>query len=343
MRSHIQLDRAKVYAVFCGELFRTLYLCSVAASGLAHAGVNGVTCDGESACREGAKAARSSCDDDDVLHLDSPVLRVMGMEGMTGDDVCCLCEATVCAKHLRVDPSAVGSGKKRDDVGDIVGLTEPLKRRHAGDLFDLLFSLAVKEELRPYRSRCNGVDRNLVSAKLVGEDMDKAFDACLGGDVRAVGGKVLCEDTAGEGDDTASLGYVLRRLREDEESSAEVRGNDFVEGLDVPFGDGRKRHDACVVDHDVDLSEGLEGLLEELLDVFGMSNISLDRKGASAGACDLVDYLFCFACIAGIVDDDAKSVGCKAKGDGASDAAGCSGYDSCLSHGSSPFWRLLRT
>jgi hypothetical protein len=68
---------------------------------------------------------------------------------MTEDDVCCLCEAAVCAKHLRVDPSAVGSGKKRDDVGDIVGLTKPLKWRHAADLFDLLFSLAVQEELRP--------------------------------------------------------------------------------------------------------------------------------------------------------------------------------------------------
>ena len=119
--------------------------------------------------------------------------------------------------------------------------------------------------------------------------------------------------------------------------SAEVGGNDFVEGLHITFGDGRKRHDACVVDHDVDLSESLEGLLEELLDVFGIRNISLDCKGASAGAGDLVDYLFCFGCIAGIVDDDAESVGCEAKGDGTSDAAGCSGYDCCLSHAGSPF------
>src|SRR5580692_10072528 len=180
--------------------------------------------------------------------LEAPVITMMffilillffGLwEGMTGDDVCCLCEATVCAKHLRVDPSAVGPGKKGDDVCDIVGLSEPLKRRHAANLFDLLFSLAVQEELRPYRSRCNGVDRNLVSAKLVGEDMDKTFDTCLGGDVRAVGRKVLREDAAGECDDTAALGYVLRCLREDEEGSAEVRGNDFVEGFDIAFGDG---------------------------------------------------------------------------------------------------------
>jgi hypothetical protein len=62
----------------CPALWMTT---SVAASGLAHAGVNGVTCDGESACREGAKTARSSCDDDDVLHIDSPVLRVWERKG----------------------------------------------------------------------------------------------------------------------------------------------------------------------------------------------------------------------------------------------------------------------
>ena len=110
---------------------------------------------------------------------------------MACDDVCFSSEAAVCAKHLRVDPSAVGPGKKGDDVCDIVGLTEPLKGGHAADLFDLLFSLAVQEEFRPYRSRCNGVDRNFVSAKLVGEDMDKAFDACLGGDIGAVGREIF--------------------------------------------------------------------------------------------------------------------------------------------------------
>src|ERR1700722_11142382 len=94
-----------------------------------------------------------------------------------------LCEAAVCAKHLRVDPSAVGPGKKGDDVCDIAGLTEPLQRRHAAGLFDLLLGLAVQEELRPNRSRCNGVDGNLVSAKLVRKDMDKSLDACFGSDI----------------------------------------------------------------------------------------------------------------------------------------------------------------
>ena len=70
---------------------------------------------------------------------------------MTGDDVCCLCETAVCANDLGVDPPAIGSGEEGDDACDIVGRTEPLKRCHAADLFDLLFSLTVQEELRPHK------------------------------------------------------------------------------------------------------------------------------------------------------------------------------------------------
>src|SRR5271163_1220750 len=117
----------------------------------------------------------------------------MEMEGIPASDVCRLCEAAVCAKYLSVDPSAIGSGKERDDTGDIVWLAEPLERCHATDLLDLLFRLAVQKELRPDRSRCNRVDRNLVSAKLVGENMDEAFNTSLGGDIGAVGREVLRE------------------------------------------------------------------------------------------------------------------------------------------------------
>ena len=69
----------------------------------------------------------------------------------------------------------------------------------------------------------------------------------------------------------------------------------------------------------------------------------MDGEGAAAGARDLVDDLFGLGCVTGEVDDYAESVGCEAKSDGASDAAGCAGYDSCLSHGGTPFGRLLRT
>src|SRR5580698_11315410 len=147
----------------------------------------------------------------------------MRVEGIRGDDLSCLCEAAVCAKHLRIDPSAIGPSQKGDDICDIVGLTKPLKRRHAADLLDLFFRLAIQEKLRSYRSGCDGIDRDLVSAKLVGENMDQAFNACLGGDVRAVCGKVLRENAAGECDDAPAFRDVLRCLREDEECSAEVR------------------------------------------------------------------------------------------------------------------------
>src|ERR1700678_2678090 len=96
-----------------------------------------------------------------------------------------LCEAAVCAKHLRIDPPTVGSGKEGDDACDIVWLAEACQWGHAGDLFDLLFGLAVQEEFGSDGSRCNGVDRNFVSPKLVGQDVDQAFDARLGGNVGA--------------------------------------------------------------------------------------------------------------------------------------------------------------
>ena len=101
---------------------------------------------------------------------------------------------------------------------------------------------------------------------------------------------------------------MLRSLREDQEGSAQVRGDDFVEGLHVALGNGRKRHDARVVDHDVDLSEGFDGFLEELFDVFGIGNVGLNCEGTTASGGDLVDDFFCVGSVAGIVDDDAESV-----------------------------------
>jgi hypothetical protein len=131
-----------------------------------------------------------------------------------------LCEATVCAKNLRVDPSPIGAGKEGDDACDIVWLAEAFEWGHAADLLNLFFCLAIQEKFRPHRPRCNGVDRNLVSAKLVSEDVDEAFNARLGGDIGTIGGEALGEHAAGEGDDAAPFGYMLSCLREDEEGSA---------------------------------------------------------------------------------------------------------------------------
>src|SRR5580658_2688982 len=140
-----------------------------------------------------ARAARAPnrsklCDDNDVLHIHSPVFRVMRMEELTASDWRCLCEAAVCAKYLSVDPSTIGSSKEGDDVCDIVWLAEPLERSHAADLLDLICGLAVEKELGCDRPGGDGIDSDLVATKLVGKNLDEPLDACLGGDVRAVGG-----------------------------------------------------------------------------------------------------------------------------------------------------------
>ena len=92
------------------------------------------------------------------------------------------------------------------------------------DLLDLFFSvLAVqgKKSSSSYGTGRNGVDRDLVPAKLVGENMDQAFDACFGGNVRTVVGEILGEDTAGEGNNAASFGDACcAACVQDQEGSA---------------------------------------------------------------------------------------------------------------------------
>jgi hypothetical protein len=66
------------------------------------------------------------------------------------------------------------------------------------------------------------------------------------------------------------------------------------------------------------LAEGLEGLLEQLLDVFGIGDVGLDGEVSASSAGDLVDHFFGFGCVAGEVDGDTESVGGEAKSEGAS-------------------------
>jgi hypothetical protein len=69
----------------------------------------------------------------------------------------------------------------------------------------------------PGWSRRHSVHRDVATAQLVRQHRNEAFDSGLGGDIAPVCGEGLREYAAGEGDDAASLGDALRRLREDEE------------------------------------------------------------------------------------------------------------------------------
>src|ERR1035437_10378077 len=60
--------------------------------------------------------------------------------------------------------------------------------------------------------------------------------------------KRLGQHTAGKGDDAATDGDVLGRLRQDQERPPQVCRNDLVEQFYVALADRRKRHDSRVVD-----------------------------------------------------------------------------------------------
>jgi hypothetical protein len=77
---------------------------------------------------------------------------------------------------------------------------------------------------------------------------------------------------------------VLGGLGEYEKCAAKIGGNDLVESIDIVFGDRRQRHDAGVVHNDVNLTVGHERLVEELFDVVGVCDVSLDGDGTGPPA-----------------------------------------------------------
>jgi hypothetical protein len=60
---------------------------------------------------------------------------------------------------------------------------------------------------------------------------------------------------------------VLSGLRQNEESAAQVRTDDFVEQIDVILADRRERHDSGVVNNNVNAAEFLHGFIEQPLDI----------------------------------------------------------------------------
>ena len=60
---------------------------------------------------------------------------------------------------------------------------------------------------------------------------------------------------------------VFRGLVENEEGPAQVGSDNLVEGFDAALGEGERGMMPDAKDHDVELSKGLNGLFEELLDI----------------------------------------------------------------------------
>lgn len=104
----------------------------IAAGGLTHAGINGVTGLGEGAGGERAKAARCAGDDNNVFHDTYSFewfLRVLAF----GSD-----QPAIGAQHLGVDPAAFRTDQEGNDIGDVLGCAEALHWRRLGETLDQL-------------------------------------------------------------------------------------------------------------------------------------------------------------------------------------------------------------
>src|SRR5467141_613307 len=129
---------------------------------------------------------------------------------------------------------------------------------------------------------------------------------------------------------------MLSRLSQYQECATKVRRHHFVKSGDVAFRDGRQKHDACVVDDDVNSAVGVEGLLEKLLHVRGIRYVRQDGDGLSASGLDFGHDFFGLGGVPRVVHYDREAVVCQPLRYHASNTARCAGDDGasrlCICH-----------
>src|ERR1700730_13971346 len=246
-------------------------------------------------------------------------------------------EAAVSTQNLRVHPAAIWAGQEGHNVGNVNWLTYAFQRRHLADFGDLFFTLALQKEFGCNWAGRDGIDANIASAEFVRQHMHQAFDARLRRNVWTVRRKRLGQHTAGKGDDPATGGDVLGRLRQDQERPPQSCRNDLVEQFYVALADRRKRHDSRVVDDHIDAAELLHGFFEEPLNVSLVGDICFDRNCLSPNHLDFGDDFFSLAGVAEAVHYHGEAVLCQSLGDGAADSTRRPCYDRYLFHSVPPF------
>src|SRR6266436_5672326 len=101
---------------------------------------------------------------------------------------------------------------------------------------------------------------------------------------------------------------MLRRLSEYQKGPSQVGCDHFVESFDIASGDWKQGHNSGGVHDHVDLTERVECLLEESLDVPGLRHIRLYGDGSSAGVVNFGYDCFSFSRIAGIMHCNSEAV-----------------------------------
>jgi len=114
------------------------------------------------------------------------------------------------------------------------------------------------------------------------------------------------------------------------EGSAHIDVEHRIEVFDLARSDRKELHDAGAVEDDADLALCLLGLIEQARDAGRVGDVRLHGDGAPALPGDLLDHLGGLVAIAGIIDDDGKTVARKPQSCGAADAARGAGHDRML-------------
>lgn len=242
---------------------------------------------------------------------------------------------TVNADDLAVDPLTILGGEEADDAGNVDGLADTLHGRPGlGVLVDLVVGevLTTGDVLAADgvvhvgldTTGGDGVDGDALVTAVDGHAADKSLDGTLGAGVDGVLGDTL--GLTGDGahqDDAAADGEVLVGLTGDEELATGVDLEDAVELLLGDVLEVTEGNDTGVGADNVELTEVLDGLVEELDGLGDLTNVGLDGNGVGAVLLDLLDDLVGSVGGVGVVDDDLGTALAELNGHSLADTTAC--------------------
>jgi hypothetical protein len=223
---------------------------------------------------------------------------------------------TIDTDDLAVDPLTILGGEEADDAGNVDGLTDTL---HGRPGLGVLVNLVVGEVLTAGNVLAadgvvhvgldatggNSVDGDALVTGVDGHAADEGLDGTLGTGVDGVLGDTL--GLTGDGahqDDAAADGKVLVGLTGDEELAAGVDLEDAVELLLGDILEVTEGNDTRVGADNVELTEVLNGLVEELDGLGDVTDVGLDGNGVGTVLLDLLNDLVGSVGGVGVVDNN---------------------------------------